>query len=135
MVPVDQTVLGFADGNCFAACLASLLEVPLNSIPDFAVASDAGWFPRFRAWLVPQGWYPICFKVDDGWEPPGLYILSGASPRGTDPKHLHSVVAQGAGVLHDPHPSRDGLSSRLDAIVLVPVDPVRPEWRPTCTSR
>lgn len=33
MKPVDQTTFGAPHGNCLMACVASILEVPLDSLP------------------------------------------------------------------------------------------------------
>jgi len=49
--PVDQTSYGALDGNCFSACIASILEVPLTAVPYF-------WGPgqdQFIQWLEEQG--------------------------------------------------------------------------------
>jgi hypothetical protein len=124
MRPVDQTRFGSPDGNCFAACVASLLEIPLEEAPDLMKLPD--WYVAFEEWLRPRGLYPVGFSCDGeppGWALAGLHILSGGSPRGD---FLHSVVARGREIVHDPHPSRDGLRSLKDRIVLVPLDPAWP---------
>lgn len=127
MKPVDQTTFGFPGGNCFSACVASLLEIGIDEVPYFMGAPENEWFTRFREWLAPHGLWPLFMTLgNDGWTPDGLYIMGGLSPRGTDPeRHLHSVVARGGEIVHDPHPSRAGLADRRDALMLVPVDPAR----------
>jgi hypothetical protein len=99
----------------------------LDAVPYFMHAPEDEWFSRFRDWLEPRGLWVLCLEVDAAWAPAGLHILSGLSPRGGgDPmKHLHSVIARGREIVHDPHPSRAGLADRRDAIVLVPLDPAR----------
>ena len=89
MRPVDQTTFGVPGGNCFSACVASLLSLPIDEVPYFMGADD--WFAYFEDWLGSRGHYPLCFHVAQ-YTPPGLHILSGRSPRGP-----HSVVARGAG--------------------------------------
>jgi hypothetical protein len=130
VIPVDQDRFGFPGdtelGNCFTACVASLLEMPLADVPLF-VAEDE-WWDYFKRWLRERGWYPLMFetKPDASDAPEGLYIAGGQSPRRPDdPCALHAVIARGAKVVHDPHPSREGLLTRQDAIVLVPLDPCR----------
>ncbi|WP_299008475.1 hypothetical protein [uncultured Caulobacter sp.] len=88
MRPVDQTTFGVPGGNCFSACVASLLSLPIDEVPYFMGADD--WFAYFEDWLGSRGHYPLCFHVAQ-YTPPGLHILSGRSPRGP-----HSVVARGA---------------------------------------
>jgi hypothetical protein len=124
MRPVDQTTFGFPGGNCFSACVASLLEVPLEDVPQFmgdTLDDDSTWYERFREWLAPRSLYPLCLKLGSEWVPPGFHILSGRSPRHATA--LHSVIALDARVVHDPHPSRAGLATRDDVIVLIPMDP------------
>ena len=124
MKPVDQTTFGAPGGNCFSACVASLLEIPISEVPYFmGDEKDWGvkdWFQDFLAWLRPRGWWAIPIPLRNGWKPEGLCILSGKSPRGD---FDHSVVARGLEMIHDPHPSRAGLDSHKDVVVLVPIEP------------
>lgn len=127
MRPVDQTITGGGDafgephGNCFQACIASLLE-----LPHFCDGRD-DWYGAFTSWCIERGFEPMLFKTSkDGWLPAGLHILSGQSPRKPDhPNALHAVVARGREIIHDPNPTRMGLLSFVDTIVLVPLDPAR----------
>lgn len=133
MRPVDQTVFVVPGGNCFSACVATLLELELAEVPYFMgdgpPDQPCNWFELFAAWLDPLGFYPLCCTLggDDRWRPQGLHILSGLSPRAVDLGETwqHSVVARGDRIVHDPHPSRAGLCSRDDVVVLVPFDPAR----------
>ncbi len=119
MIPVDQTTFGVPDGNCFSACVASLLEMPIDQVPHFMSADS--WLDALAEWLLPLGLYPVFFRVatcsEDQWRPQGFYILGGESARGP-----HAVVARGHKVVHDPHPSRVGLSKHEDATLIVPLD-------------
>jgi hypothetical protein len=124
VIRVDQTRFGCPSGNCFQACMASLLELPLEEVPDFMAADP--WWPAMEAWLAPRGLYPVgllCEGQDsrDGWVPRGLHILGGRSPRGD---FDHVVIAHGREIVWDPHPSRAGLVSWKDRVLLVHVDPV-----------
>lgn len=131
MKPVDQTNFGMPGGNCFSACLASLLEIDLAEVPYFM--GEADWVGAVNRWLQPRGLYALLLKSNDGEDYrflQGFYILSGTSPRANgeiDPETKlpwqHSVIARGNKVVHDPHPSRAGILSRLDAVVLLPLDP------------
>lgn len=128
MRAVDQTVFGFPGGNCFSACVASLLEIPLDEVPYFmgeSLGLDGGaWWERFGEWLKPRGFYAMCFELKNEWRPQGLCILSGKSPRElANPHALHSVVADGDRVVHDPHPSRAGVVDQRDVVILIPLDP------------
>ena len=60
-----QTKFGNGNGNCLLACVASVLERDIDSIPDFNM-SGAGWFEELYEWCVkerigliklnPEGW-------------------------------------------------------------------------------
>lgn len=147
MKPVDQTVFTVPGGNCFSACVASMLELPLDEVPYFMGTWDepeGAWWHRFTAWLGARGWSAVMFAIGSGYPAPGqLCILGGRSPRdlltaeerraaGVELPDgetlLHVVVgrgtADGVEVVHDPHPSRLGLLDQRDACLLVPLDPM-----------
>lgn len=129
MRPIDQTRFGDPDGNCLSACLASLLELPLDEVPHF---TGEGWRHRLDEWLAARGQWVLAFappepsSLDDAaaWLDAavrGYAIVSGRSPRGL----LHATVWRGGELVHDPHPSRAGLLGVQDVLVLVPLDPAR----------
>jgi len=42
-------------GDCFAACLASVLEVPIDGFPNFHASDyDGHWWHRWNLWLYEQ---------------------------------------------------------------------------------
>jgi hypothetical protein len=86
MIPVYQTIDG-PDGNCYQACMASILEVPLGEIPTFA-----GW-RDLRAWLAERGWSLVFGRKD------GCSIASQQTIRG-----IHAVVCFDGEMVHDPSP-------------------------------
>jgi hypothetical protein len=58
MKPIYQTRFGGSEapgeeqGNCFAACLASVFECALEDVPDFAgTIVDGRWFGIITEWL------------------------------------------------------------------------------------
>jgi len=56
MRPVEQTTFGVPTGNCFGACVASLLE--LDEIPcpvDPAHPDEDFWYEEWRKWFAAQG--------------------------------------------------------------------------------
>lgn len=122
MRPIDQTVFGAPMGNCMQACLASLLEIPLNAAPPAWVGDGTGynedlpnWHPRLNAKLSSIGLSYVemlsssvlCLGSTQEC------VLVGGSPRGA---YLHAIVGRVYPdgrweMLHDPHPSRDGILS------------------------
>ena len=117
MQAIDQTTFGEGLGNCFSACVASILELPIEEVPFFG--ADELWWTRFAEWLEARNLYPVCLKHRPGRAPVGYHILSGKSPRG---EFMHSVVAKGEDIVHDPHPSRANIQDRVDTIIMVPMD-------------
>lgn len=114
MIKVDQTKFVAGEGNCFPACIASILEVPLEEIPEVDESLKWGWMKPFNDYLAEKGlaFIDVCLQQHKLYEPPVgvLCILSGPSPRFDCD---HSVVGRtqkdGLYMVHDPHPSRDGL--------------------------
>ena len=120
MKPVDQTILTFPGGNCFSACVASILEMNLDDVPYFMEPED--WLGYFNKWLRPLGFYAIDIPLNGSdWRPEGYYILSGESPRNKD--YDHSTVALGNKIVHDPHPSKDNIKDEKFATILIQLDP------------
>lgn len=122
MKPVTQTVTTVPGGNCFSACVASLLELSIDEVPYF-MSDPETWWERFLDWLRPRGYYALCVPYSTSWWPNGYHIIGGRSPRDTS----HAVVGLGEKIVHDPHPDRTGLVKREDVTLLVPIDPGR--WR------
>jgi hypothetical protein len=120
MKPVDQTVFGAPLGNCLSACVASLLHLRIDEVPTFCDKPD--WLCVLNAWLRERGLWAMCYVYETSLVPPGFWIMGGKSPRGD---FLHAVVMRGSEMVHDPHPSRDGVLSRVDCTILVPIDPAR----------
>ena len=108
MKPIDQTLFGWPHGNCHSACLASIFEVPLDSVPH-----DLGSRPDVReaidSFLSGLGYKADCFSFKRGheWWPEwnSHCVIVGLAERGFD----HAVVGLHGNIVHDPHPSRAGL--------------------------
>jgi len=112
MTPTKQTKLyqkdGAHNGNCFAACVASLLDLPLWMVPPFEEGfGRAEWYEtRFDEWLARM------FKMRrvklEGHQIdklPEFYVASGHSERGVS----HAVIYSNGIMVHDPHPSNGGI--------------------------
>ena len=123
MRPVDQTRFG-ENGNCTTACIASLLEMPIDAVPEFGEDSDNA---KLNAWLRPFGLYAVTLSGPQEangvpWYPTGYHMLGGQTIDGP-----HHVIAFGSAIVHDPNPSPNhaGLVTREDCTILVPFDPAR----------
>lgn len=109
-------------GNCFRACIASLLEIPIDEVPNFNAEPVKDWHMRYAAWLNKRG-LGVChlgtpaFLTVAGVKD-AYFIVSGKSPRGID----HAVIYKGPKMVHDPHPSGGGVEP--DTVdILFPLDP------------
>lgn len=120
MIPVDQTKFIAPYANGFAACVASIFELPIEEVPDFRPDED-GWWLRFSEWCNERGWAPLMLDNDVGYLGGCWSLIGGDGPRGL----LHQCVGRRGEVVHDPHPSRDGLKCVLNFIYFVAIDLAR----------
>jgi hypothetical protein len=123
MKPVDQTSFGEPDGNCYAACIASILELPVEAVPILCKEPD--WRERTRDFLAGFGLDVLIlqFPADPGdwaWMPDCYHIMAGTSDRGL----RHAVVGRAGRMVHDPHPDKTGLVGCADELdFFVALDP------------
>jgi hypothetical protein len=110
MPKLYQTVFEPGKGDCFATCVAMILRLRQNEVPNFCAEPD-DWWGRFQEWLdekfaltaveVNLGSGCLC-KVTPGTP----CVLTGKSPRGD---WLHSTVGvaevSGFSYYHDPNPA------------------------------
>lgn len=119
---VDQTILAGdpkRKGNCVAACVASILGLPLDRVPHFIefgihfgdsedvkeVSHGSNWWAMMLGFLAGRGlWVVELDKVTDA-DPDEFVLVAGMSPRGV----MHQVVYREGRLWHDPHPSRTGV--------------------------
>lgn len=128
MTPVMQTKLYSADGihngNCWAAALASLLDLPLWMVPPWEDMFGRGggvYMDRTEEWLskilglqlVMLGGHQVDKLAGKS------YIASGRSLRGV----LHAVIYHDGKLVHDPHPSGSGILTVETTHHLEPVKP------------
>lgn len=108
-------------GDCHRACIASLLDLPLEEVPHFAHDNPSGevFWDRQSVFLDSHGLAGVNVAFVEGTTRehlrrycrtncPGVYcILGGTSPLGVD----HSVVACDGDVVHDPsgHPPEEAI--------------------------
>lgn len=127
MIPVFQTKFGDGrksgkGGNCFQAAIASVLEVPIEEVPDFCNLYGSDWYEQFIKWLNNFGLSSLTIEgkgmpIEDLIASPALedciYLASGKSKRGIE----HSVVYRGTELIHDPYPQGTGITvSNIDLI-------------------
>ena len=117
MTPVHQTP-GAArgqNGDCFTACVASAFDLPLAAVPNFFQRIENGQpippaeSKAFNAWLMQN---QRCRYLEFGFRLTltSLLLLMGTECRGilwlltgcTRHNSVHTVVARGGKILHDP---------------------------------
>ena len=118
MKPVYQTREGYPNGNCLQACIASVLEVSLDDVPEIPPES-ADWVADLHTILAPYGYYTVDITTD-GTIPQGWHLIAGKSPRGD---FYHSVVGLDGEMVHDPHLSGDGLRTTEAFTLFVTFNP------------
>lgn len=128
MIAHTQTIFGNADedlpGNCMQAAVASLLDMPLDTVPHFALTHD--WRKAVALWLEGRDKKLRVFTypgpVRAYWEQIGaasadldrvpneqMVLAIGASHNGP---WSHIVVWKAGQLVHDSHPNRRGLNGR-----------------------
>lgn len=124
---VEQTIMhvpGESQGNCFAAVFAGLLQIPIESIPNF---DGPDWRKQVNTFLRPYGlaWLQVGIGkewLDDSGVSGMWHEVSGTTDR-FDGKVRHSCVGLDASVAWDPHPSQDGLVHQNGASIFVALQP------------
>jgi len=112
---VEQNILEAPHGNALQACTASILGLPLGTVPNFVASPD--YWNTMLDHASANGLSVIKIDLTNGVLPhpsaPGtLCIARGNSPRGS---HAHVVVARVAAdgkhleLAHDPFPGGCGL--------------------------
>ena len=108
MKPVDQAVLNGPESDCLRACVASILEMALDEVPNFVEEDD--WMDALARFVRPLGLQPIPLdpgKATDDWAPAGYYIAVGRTVK----ERYHAVVGYKGQAVHDPHPTKRGLEA------------------------
>jgi hypothetical protein len=117
-VKVLQTEFGEL-GNCQSACLATLLGLPIDQVPNWTALTTFSDNEKYRAmqqWLRERGWH--LFTVN-AIPQHGYCIAGGKAARGL----YHAVIYKDGAPWHDPMPGGGGLISADEADLLVPIAP------------
>ena len=120
MTPVFQKP---DDGQCINACLATLTGVSLKEAPrvyDDEMADGGLYLARIRRFLKRHGYGIMGFRGKPESYASATYIAFGDSPR-PDNEGGHAVIMRGKKMIHDPHPSGDGILNHWFTWVIVPL--------------
>jgi hypothetical protein len=114
----DQAVLTDAEkgthGDCVRACIRTLTQRPMSSLPH-PIAADGGWNSEFFKVLREK--YHFLYKTnpyypEKEWDfLPPIIMARGSTERTEEINASHLVVwnRETMTMVHDPHPSRSGL--------------------------
>jgi hypothetical protein len=117
MTPIKQTIIsnpeGTVRGNCFQACLASLLNLSLEEVPDTRSMRDGSWFPPVWYLLIKHGYtyQGTCSKPEELEKYKGLdgYCIAYGKSHRPWVNLGHCCIYHNGQMVHDPHPDNNGL--------------------------
>lgn len=115
-VGIDQE----PDG-CWMACLASLTRIPLAEFPkvpghELSREQESDLVNAVNRLLRSHGWQLHALWSHPEAIPQGWALAGGPGPRGLE----HWTVTYDGQLVWDPHPSRLGLVSTTNYMVLIP---------------
>lgn len=103
---VEPTGDGYTTGNCTEAALATLLQIPIEDVPEFDRTDAFTFWDGVEEFLKTRGLYIHYLGRPPKGE--GCYLASGPTERGVNTHH--TVVYENNALVWDPHPSRAGLT-------------------------
>ena len=113
MKPVKQKYLHVSKigqkGDCWRACIASIIECDIELFPDPNVITD--WpmlYNNTLEMLEKMGYHYDSIPVSGLKCDHGYIIAIGKSPRSKRKRITHAVVWNNM-IVHDPHPDNTGL--------------------------
>lgn len=140
MIPVTQTKVVIknkagdivVNGNCYAAAIASMLDLPITEVPNGEVFFDdqedyyffrtlMHRFLKNKGLQLVSDWRFAAFHSEDHFSEDQnieyrellkdtFYLATGESARG----FAHICIYMNGQLCHDPHPSKDGLETVYD---------------------
>lgn len=131
VIPVSQTKINDDDGDCWAACVASIFEIDPARVVDIhsPAARQRHWWFTVLDWLKPANLGMI--RLPHGADvPSGYTVLSVDST--LFPDATHAVVCLDGDVIFDPNPdagerdNADYMAAAHHHYVFHPLDPSKP---------
>ncbi len=114
-------------GNCFQACVATVLQMPIEEAFDAVPWPDDIWFEEFNKWLAK---YNLgCVWLESSGEHPapaskflGIHIAECKSDNLYN-GGSHAVVIEDGYLLHDPLPNATRQGEYQGIYIFVPLRP------------
>jgi len=139
VTPVYQTIIDSERGDCQRACVATIMDRPIEEVPNFVEAKL--WKDLMSVWVQAQGWGIIETKQPCGpnnlnWSAIRGLVAIATVPSQVFPGGKHAIVvgwrehpdheeANECYVVHDPNPNNApyenvaGIVERLEWLVRV----------------
>lgn len=119
MKPVMQTKFTKDDGNCLQACMASILELPIESVPDFVNTCGQKWLPEIIHWCHENGFGVVFANANADHVFPQMFLgniygIASFSIPGHEYNHAVVVQFSLSGVTHREHES--DLMHKMDIV-------------------
>jgi hypothetical protein len=122
------TVQNDGTGDCFNACVASLLELPLNQVQDVLPHHPGVWFLNWRRWFKTKN---LMLTLHSKLKPPKGYSIASVYTSRTYPeghkeagdKISHACVAYNGIIVHDPFPGSAEDYELQHYYTITPYDP------------
>jgi hypothetical protein len=140
VIPVYQTmtVANDGEGNCFNACIASILELPLRDVAQIHPKFDGDYWGAWEDWFAERDLFLTHRGLRNG-PPKGFSIANGRSSRTYPDGHKqagerihHAVVVFNGEIVHDPFPIK-GEFGEVNSYFTI--DPITDEQRTYLDSR
>jgi len=115
MIPVFQTftVANDGAGNCFNACVASILEMPLRDVCQVLPSFEGDYWREWEIWLASRNLEINLRPLSEG-PPKGFAIATGYGGRVYPEGHAragrpirHAAVVFNGQLIHDPFPGAE----------------------------
>ena len=130
MRPVKQTRLHkglypISDrGNCFPACIASILEMECEDVIQIQeYYDDNNWNKILFDWLYERGYLWRSATIEEIRSKDAYILVTGGSTRYPDLTHI--TIWQDGKMVHDPHPDNSGITDQRCFEVIVPIYPLK----------
>lgn len=123
MTPIKQTIADARKGDCLRACVASLLDMPIEKVPNFVgmfpddvPEGEFGWFEFLFYWLQFNNYrHRGHFGTErlDEYEGIDGYVLVSVKSTLPDSSHACIYSIKDKCIVHDPEPGEPAI--RADA--------------------
>lgn len=140
MIKVYQTLTlaNDGEGNCFNACIASIMELPLRDVAQIHPKFEGDYWGAWEDWFAERGLFMNHRGLRNG-PPKGYAIANGRSTRFYPDDHKkagerihHACVVFNGELVHDPFPLPGGFD---DVTSYWTIDPITEAQREYIASR